>query len=51
MSLVHRGATLVPEARTQGALVSNLDTGATEDTASGREAQPEGSARHFVRPS
>jgi hypothetical protein len=54
MSLVHRGAMLIPEARTQGALVSNLDTGRPvilNADALGREAQPEGSARHFVRPS
>jgi hypothetical protein len=38
---------VVPEARTQGALVSNLDTGATEDAAWGREAWPDDSAGRF----
>jgi hypothetical protein len=54
MSLVHRGAMLVPEARTQGALMSNEIRGRPvflNADALGREAQPEGTARHFVRPS
>jgi hypothetical protein len=54
MSLVHRDAMVVPEARTQGAFVSNLDTGQPvilNADALVREAQPGDSARHFVRPS
>jgi hypothetical protein len=42
---------LVPEARTQGAFVSVLDTEATEDAASGREARLEGTVDVSAKPS